>query len=352
MGSDEEFTPTATSTSQQAGRRGSRGVRGASGRARGRRGGGRRVGPTPEHLSREDMARVENLRLERTAYYEREQIQQLNLQQTQQVLKQCLARDPSLIFEVLSHLGPAAPPTLPPVPGQLSWCICQRCREMPTVVERKCCLQQPPLCISTLPHMEAYILQAGVLRLAQRIWNDLRAGVNLPDEGVDNKQFRHAAYRQFVAWQCGTLGPGHRVVIPSCCVWAIRDHSPDPHGQYRGFILKREGEDIFELHAVQSELEAVEKQIHDLLVRQADLIYRWLALETSRADAHKSEINVTNPLTPTSSTPCVTQHWSRAPRSRSAMVSFTPAPTRRHEAWIFPQRKTRVSHHCMNEDTE
>ena len=91
------------------------------------------------------------------------------------------------------------------------------------------------------------------------------------------------------------------------------------------------GEDTFELHALQSELEAVEKQIHDLLVRQAELRDRRLALETSRADAHKSVINVTNPLTPTSSTPCVYQHWFRAPRSRSAMVSFTPAPTRHHE---------------------
>lgn len=184
------------------------------------------------------MERVENLRFERIAY-EREQIQQLNLQQTQQMLQQCLAWDPSLIFDVLTHLGPASPPTLPPVPGQLSWCICQRCREMPNVVERKCCLQQPPFCISTLPHMEAYILQAGVLRLARRIWNDLRAVVDLPDEGEDNRQFRHAAYRQFVAWQCGTLGPGLRVVIPSCCVWAIRDLFPDPHGQYRGFISRR-----------------------------------------------------------------------------------------------------------------
>ncbi|XDV33078.1 hypothetical protein PO909_003646 [Leuciscus waleckii] len=104
------------------------------------------------------------------------------------------------------------------------------------------------------------------------------------------------------------------------------------------------GEDTFELHALQSELEAVEKQIHDLLLRQAELIDRRLALETSRADAHKSVIymiNVTNPLTPTSSTP-TPQHRSRAPRSRSAMVSFTPAPTRHHEAWVVLQRKTRV----------
>ena len=97
------------------------------------------------------------------------------------------------------------------------------------------------------------------------------------------------------------------------------------------------GEDTFELHALQSELEAVEKQIHNLLLRQAELRDRCLALETSRADAHKSVFNVTNPLTPTASTPCVPQH-----RSQSAMVSFTPAPTRHHEAWVVPQRKTRV----------
>ncbi|CAM4517292.1 unnamed protein product [Leuciscus chuanchicus] len=104
-----------------------------------------------------------------------------------------------------------------------------------------------------------------------------------------------------------------------------------------GTELTIEGEDTFELHALQSELEAVEKQIHDLLLRQAELRDRCLALETSRADAHKSVFNVTNPLTPTASTPCVPQH-----RSQSAMVSFTPAPTRHHEAWVVPQRKTRV----------
>ncbi|XP_077082881.1 uncharacterized protein LOC143736145 [Siphateles boraxobius] len=100
-----------------------------------------------------------------------------------------------------------------------------------------------------------------------------------------------------------------------------------------------------ELLAVQSELEAVEKQILDLLERQAELRDRRLALETSRADAHGSVINVSNPLTLTSSTPCVSQHWSRASRSRSAMISFTPAPTHHHEAWVVPRKpraRTRI----------
>uniref|UniRef100_A0A3Q2GM27 P2X purinoreceptor 7 intracellular domain-containing protein n=1 Tax=Cyprinodon variegatus TaxID=28743 RepID=A0A3Q2GM27_CYPVA len=122
---------------------------------------------------------------------------------------------------------------------QPSWCICQRCREMLTLVEKKCCNQQPEMCISRLPHMDLYILQKGVLRLARMMWNELRAVADLPDPGEDNRQFRHAAYRQFVAWQYGVLGSGHRVVIPSCCLWRIRDCFPDPHGQYRGFIPRR-----------------------------------------------------------------------------------------------------------------
>ncbi len=47
------------------------------------------------------------------------------------------------------------------------------------------------------------------------------------------------------------------------------------------------GEDMFELHSVQLELEAVEKLIDELLRKQAQLKERRATLETSRADAHK-----------------------------------------------------------------
>ncbi|CAM4651504.1 unnamed protein product [Leuciscus chuanchicus] len=100
------------------------------------------------------------------------------------------------------------------------------------------------------------------------------------------------------------------------------------------------GEDTFELHSVQLELDSVEKQIRDLLERQAELRDRRSALETSRADAHKSVVS--NLLTPTSSTPCVSLHRTRATRTRSSLVSFTPAPTHHHGPWVIPQRKTRA----------
>ncbi len=47
------------------------------------------------------------------------------------------------------------------------------------------------------------------------------------------------------------------------------------------------GEDAFELHSVQLELEAVERQINKLLEKQAQLREQQTALETSRVDAHK-----------------------------------------------------------------
>ncbi|XP_077058936.1 uncharacterized protein LOC143711380 [Siphateles boraxobius] len=96
------------------------------------------------------------------------------------------------------------------------------------------------------------------------------------------------------------------------------------------------GEDTFELISVRLELESVEKQIRGLLEKQAELRDRRSALETSRADAHKSVVS--NFLTPTSSTPCV----SLPRRTRSSLASFTLAPTQHHGPWVIPQRKTRA----------
>ncbi|KAK3542113.1 hypothetical protein QTP86_015541, partial [Hemibagrus guttatus] len=101
------------------------------------------------------------------------------------------------------------------------------------------------------------------------------------------------------------------------------------------------GEDSFELHSVDLELEAVEKQIRDLQVKQAQLRQRKAALESSRTDAHLSQVNSRHEtITPTTSTPCASLPRPSA-RTRPAQVSFTPAPGY-HAAWMQQQRKTRA----------
>ncbi len=87
------------------------------------------------------------------------------------------------------------------------------------------------------------------------------------------------------------------------------------------------GEDTFKLHSVQLELEAVERQIQELLGKQAQLRKRKAIMETSRADAHNSRVSMRHAAnTPTTSTPCVSLHRPHTPGKRSSQMSFTPAP--------------------------
>lgn len=144
-----------------------------------------------------------------------------------------------MMFDVMSFLEVPLRPDSDPVPAGLHWCVCGKCREMNTDLERKCCRQHPQKCLSMMAYMDYYILDEGVLRLARAAWNDIFALVDNAEPGMEQRQFRHTAYRQFVLWQHGRLGVGNRVVIPSCCVCRIRDTFPDPRGQYTGFKVSR-----------------------------------------------------------------------------------------------------------------
>ena len=77
------------------------------------------------------------------------------------------------------------------------------------------------------------------MRVARNFRNDVYAMPQEEEEADENKAMRHAGYRQFVLWQFGKLGKGNRSVIPSCCIWKIRDKYRDPFDQYTGFHPSR-----------------------------------------------------------------------------------------------------------------
>ena len=126
---------------------------------------------------------------------------------------------------------PPRPPRHPNRPP--SWCKCGMCQVMPRPVENKCCQSrrgQP--CVTTTGQFHRLCLDHMVLEIAMRVYDDLLA----ENPVRNNESYRHQAYTTYIYWQHGRLGAGNRRVIPSCCVWKIRNNWPDPHGQYRGFI--------------------------------------------------------------------------------------------------------------------
>ena len=109
------------------------------------------------------------------------------------------------------------------------WCICGRCRPMPTAIEQKCCRQRQ--CVTLDRRIRNVVLDSDVLRAAI----SSRAEDFVDEPVYHNKSMRHVAYRQYVMHQHGHLGAGNRVVVKSCIVWLIRDKYPSPDGEYTGF---------------------------------------------------------------------------------------------------------------------
>ncbi|XP_039527420.1 P2X purinoceptor 7-like isoform X2 [Pimephales promelas] len=196
----------------------------------------RRGGTRPKDLEPDVQRRLRELQEKRT-HESKEKINLLNPGQKHALLEKVLTRLPGLMFDILSLMEVPQPPYADP--EGLHWCVCGHCRDMTTDIEKVCCRQTHEHCISNMAYMAYYVLDEGVLRLARGAWNDIFAINDHQEPGEEQRQYRHSAYRQFVLWQHGRLGIGNRVVIPSCCVWKIRDCFPDPRGQYTGFRVTR-----------------------------------------------------------------------------------------------------------------
>lgn len=172
----------------------------------------------------------------------KERVETLTDSQMKNLIDVMMKRHPTFVFDVLGEINQPLSNDEDDVSAAVqkpSWCSCGNCREMPLVIENVCCRQLPASCYSKLAEFNLLILEPTVLRLANNYRADIFA--LLIDDEVDdrNKSYRHSAYRQYVLWRNGYLGASNRRVIPSCCVWAIRDSFPSPHGHYTGFKSDR-----------------------------------------------------------------------------------------------------------------
>jgi len=122
---------------------------------------------------------------------------------------------PGLGFDAVMMHQPDMVPSPAGEPG-VPWCSWGNCREMLTDQERKCCGQEQARCVSLLPHFSQYYLEDSFIRIHRQPREDITALGNI-------REYRYGAYRHFIYWQHGALGQGNRLVIPSCCVWRIRE---------------------------------------------------------------------------------------------------------------------------------
>lgn len=136
------------------------------------------------------------------------------------------------LIEASKNKDPMRTEQLPQASHSVSppFCVCGHCLEMPTDKERVCC-KEKRLCRSRSTVFQNICLDSENLSTVIRSLADTY--VFTPT--YDNRAMRHSAYRQYIMWQHGHLGRGHRKVIPSCCVRAIRKNYPSPNGLYSGY---------------------------------------------------------------------------------------------------------------------
>lgn len=160
-------------------------------------------------------------------------IKDLDRQDLERITSELFMRNPGAFEDYVLTADPAIDQSTAearrPSPD---WCVCGNCHEQQQYIERKCCRSSDD-CLSTKNLFTTICLDGHVLEVAMRATEDILADPPVRSNG----NFRHYAYKQFTYWQHGRLGAGRRRVIPSCCVWAIRNRFPAPDGHYKGFQI-------------------------------------------------------------------------------------------------------------------
>ena len=155
----------------------------------------------------------------------------LDVEQCQRLIVEAYNRAGGLeSAKAIIEMPPPPPPgQQPPINGIPSWCICGKCRPMPTADENKCCRQR--LCVTLQPSFQSLVLDHDALSVAIVGRMDVLADRS----DFSNQGYRFAAYRQYILWQNGYLGRGNRRVVPSCATCSIWQKYPSPDGVYTGF---------------------------------------------------------------------------------------------------------------------
>lgn len=118
------------------------------------------------------------------------------------------------------------PQTVPPV-----WCKCACCVPASALHEELCCRRSDGACITSSPLFELLVLRRSTLEAALLYRDPLD-----PPTGLgQTTTLRHCAYRQYICWRFGEQADGSHPVIPSCCVWRIREEYPSLDRCYGGF---------------------------------------------------------------------------------------------------------------------
>lgn len=149
-----------------------------------------------------------------------------------------MQQDPGHLSAALWWLQPTVDPDAEPEPGPKpcapAWCKCGCCRPCVLPQEELCCRTGAGACVASSAPFEQLVLRRSLLEAVLLYQNPL-SGAG-PGQAA---ALRHCAYRRYVSWRMGLPPTDAHPVVPSCCVWRIRERYPSPDGQYSGFTPVR-----------------------------------------------------------------------------------------------------------------